>query len=327
MPKTHQHVAAGARREVIVVIVGPTSSGKSALAVRLAKKFNGEVVSADSRQVYRGLNLGTGKVTKKEMGLVPHHLLDVASPRKQFAVVQYRRLALKAIKKILQKGKLPIICGGSGFYVQALVDRPVIPEVKPDWQLRKRLEKKSVKELYQLLKKLDRRRAQKIDRNNPRRLIRALEICLITKKPVPSFKTQPLPYPTLFLGIKTNWPILKKKIRQRLRLRIKKGLIVEVRKLRKSGLSWQKLENFGLEYRWSAKFLQQKISGPEMVFRLTKDIEHYAQRQLTWFKKDQRIHWVKNYREAEALTSAMISGPKLVPMRSAPYSRIIKKAA
>jgi tRNA dimethylallyltransferase len=166
----------GERLPKILVILGQTAVGKSNLAVRLAKKFNGEIISADSRQVYKGLDIGTGKITKKEMGDVPHFLLDVVSPKRKFSVSQYKKLADKAIKHILGKHKTPIIVGGTGFYIQAIVDNLVLPEVKPDLKLRKKLEKKSTEELVKILKKLDSERAREIDTKNPRRLIRAIEI-------------------------------------------------------------------------------------------------------------------------------------------------------
>ncbi len=284
----------------ILVILGPTASGKSSLAVKIAKKFNGEVISADSRQVYKGMNLGTGKITKKEMEGIPHHLLDVASPKRKFTVVQYRKLALKALEKIFKKGKLPIICGGTGFYIQALIDGITIPPVPPDWKLRRKLEKKSVEELYELLKKLDKKRAETIEKKNKRRLIRAIEIVQKLGK-VPPLKKDPLPYPVLMLGIKKEKKELKKLIRKRLLKRIRQGMIAEVKKLKKSGISWKRLEEFGLEYRWVARYLQNKISKEEMIEKLQKEIENYAKRQMVWFKKDKRIIWIKNQREAEKL--------------------------
>ena len=148
--------------EKIIVILGSTATGKTDLAIKLAKDFNGEIVSADSRQVYKNLDIGTAKVFKKEMMGVPHYLLSVASPRMRFTISQYQKLALKAIEKIQQKGKIPFLVGGTGFYIQAVVDGILIPEVKPDWKLRKELEKKSAKELWQKLKKLDPRRAETI---------------------------------------------------------------------------------------------------------------------------------------------------------------------
>ena len=299
------------------MILGPTASGKSELAVKLAKKFNGEIVSADSRQVYKGMDIGTGKITKKEMQGIPHYLLDVASPKRRFTVSQYRKLVLKTINKIFKKGKIPILCGGTGFYIQAVVDGIVIPEVPPDWKLRKKLEKKSVEELYKILKKLDPKRAKTIESKNPRRLIRAIEIILKTKRPVPALKKNPLPYPVLLISIKKGKKELSSLIRERLLRRLKRGMIAEVKKLKKSSLSWKRLEEFGLEYRFVAQYLQKKLKSKEdkssssslavaqeydeMVNLIQKEIEHFAKRQMTWFKRNKRINWVKNYNKAEKI--------------------------
>lgn len=302
------------RDKKIIVILGPTASGKSDLAVRIAKKFRGEIISADSRQVYKGMDIGTGKITKKEMCGIPHHLLDVASPKRKFTVTQYRKLALLAINKIFKNGKIPIICGGTGFYIQAVIDGLVIPQVKPDWKLREKLGKKTVKELYKILKKLDPRRARTIEKENPRRLIRAIEIVMKTKKPVPLLKMNPLPYPVLIIGIKKSPEELSKLIKKRLLKRLKAGMIEEVKKLHRNGVSWKRLDEFGLEYRWLARYLTDFQNLPYLErFRksrhqeaLQKDIEHYAKRQMTWFKRDNRIHWIKNREEAEKLTQKFL---------------------
>ena len=243
-------------KKKLIVVLGPTASGKSGLAVKIAKRFNGEVISADSRQVYKRMDIGTGKITKKEMRGIPHHLLDVASPKKIFTVTQYRKLAIRAIDKILKIGKLPILCGGTGFYIQAVVDGLVIPKVPPDWKLRKKLEKKSVEELYKILKKLDPKRASTIDKKNPRRLIRAIEIVKKTGKPIPALKISPLPYPVLMLGVKKSSAELKKLIEKRLVKRLKQGMISEVKKLHNSGVSWKRLDDLGLEYRWLSRYLR-----------------------------------------------------------------------
>ena len=293
----------------IIVILGPTASGKSALAVKLAKRFNGEVISADSRQVYRGINIGSGKITKKEMAGIPHHLLDVASPKRRFTVSQYRQLALKAITKIFRKNKLPILCGGTGFYIQAVVDGMVIPEVAPDWQLRRELEKLTTEQLFCRLETLDIHRAQNIDKDNRRRLIRALEIIIKTKKPIPLFKTYPLPYPILFIGIKKTRDELQQLIRKRLLKRLKQGMVKEVERLRQQGLSWKRLEEFGLEYRYVAQYLQKKIIYQAMTEKIQKESEHFAKRQMTWFKRDQRINWIEDTKEAiKLLTNFLYSG-------------------
>jgi len=281
----------------LIVIVGPNASGKSELAVRLAKKFNGEVISADSRQVYKGLDIGSGKITKKEMRGIPHHLIDVISPKRTFTVAQYQKLALKAIKNIWQREKLPIICGGTGFYVQAVVDGLIIPEIKPDLKLRKKLEKKSTEELFNLLKRKDQRRAKEIDRHNKRRLIRALEIVEAIGR-VPKLKTEPLRAEISIIGIKKSRSALKKLIHRRLIKRLKMGLLKEVEKLHRQGLSWQRLENFGLEYRFGAQLLQGELTEKEFIAKLENAIYHYAKRQMTWFKRNKRIQWIEKPQKA-----------------------------
>jgi tRNA dimethylallyltransferase len=290
----------------LIVILGPTASGKSELAVKLAKKFKGEIVSVDSRQVYKGMDIGTGKITKKEMRGIPHHLLDIASPKRRFTVAQYRKLAIKAINKIFKKRGLPILCGGTGFYIQAVIDGIIIPEVKPNWKLRKKLEKKTVEELFNQLKKLDPERAKTIEQKNKRRLIRALEIIIKTKKSVPPFQKEPLPYPVFMIGIKKSPEELKKLIKERLLKRLKRGMIAEVKKLKKSGISWKRLEEFGLEYRYLARYLQGKLNYQKMMERLQKETEHFTKRQMTWFKRDKKIHWIKNYKKAEKLVKKFL---------------------
>ena len=163
----------------VLAIVGPTASGKSALAVRLARRFGGEIISADSRQVYRGLDIGTGKITKREMYGIPHHLLDVADPRQQYSAGVYAKAAQKIVRYIVQKNKLPIIVGGTGFYIDAALGTIVLPEVPPNQKLRKELTKKTSGQLFTMLQKLDPSRAKAIDRQNPVRLIRAIEIAKV----------------------------------------------------------------------------------------------------------------------------------------------------
>lgn len=295
----------------LIVILGPTSSGKTGLSIKLAKKFGGEVVSADSRQVYRGMNIGSGKVTKKEMAGVFHHLLDVANPKRRFSVAQYKKLAEKAISKIHKKNKIPFLVGGTGFYIQSVVDGIVIPQVKPDWKLRAKLEKLTVEQMFEKLKKLDPKRAKSIDRYNPRRLVRALEIVMTTGKAVPTItKNKNSELDILQIGITKSQDELKKLIRKRLLKRLENNAMInEVKKLRKT-LSWKRLEEFGLEYRFIARLLryaqhcgqaQYLEAYQEMIDSIQKESEHYVKRQMTWFKKDNRIIWIKNQKEAENL--------------------------
>lgn len=289
----------------LIVVVGPTASGKSSLAVLLAKKFNGEIVSADSRQVYKGMNLGSGKVTKKEMAGIPHHLLNVADPKRTFTAAHFAKLGRKAVADIIKRRKTPIVCGGTGFYIRALVDGLIIPEAKPNPKLRKVLEKKSVDELFAILKEKDPDRAETIDPKNPRRLIRALEIIDALGK-VPALKKNPLPYPTLFIGIAKNQDVLKKLVEIRLEKRIKMGMLAEMRGLHARGVSWKRLESFGLEYRYSALLLQNKIDKETFIRELTKQILDFSKRQITWFKPDTRIHWISTASEAEKLAKLFL---------------------
>lgn len=283
----------------LIVILGPTASGKSDLAVKLAKKYKGEIISADSRQVYKGLDIGSGKITKKEMRGIPHYLLDVADPKRKFTVAQYQKLAQKAIATISKKGKKPFLVGGTGFYIQSVVDNIVIPDVKPNWQLRKKLEKLSAEKLFSMLKKLDPKRAKTIDKHNKVRLVRAIEIVKITKKPVPAFQTSQK-YQVLELGVKKSKEELKKSIHKRLFKRLK-GIIQEVKNLRKNGLSFKRLEELGLEYRYIALYLQKKIGYEEMVEKLESEINQFSKRQMTWFKRGKRIHWISSQKKAEKL--------------------------
>jgi len=275
----------------LLVILGPTASGKSGLAVLLAKKFDGEVISADSRQVYKGLDIGTGKITKKEMGGIPHHLLDVAHPRNIFTVTKWKKLAEKAIANIVKRGKLPIITGGTGFYIQAIVDNITIPKVKPNNVLRAQLEQKTPARLFMILKKLDPGRAQTIDAKNPRRLIRAIEIAKQLGS-VPDLKKDGSKnVETLQIGITTDDKVLKEKIYKRLVERMKMGMVAEAGRVHKEGLSWKRMNELGLEYRSLARYLQGTITKKQMSQELAQAIWHYAKRQRTWFKRDERIQW------------------------------------
>lgn len=275
----------------IIVILGQTATGKSDLAVEIAKEFNGEIISADSRQVYKGLNIGSGKITKREMKGVSHHLLDIVSPKSVFSVLQFQKKANKIISDISKRGKVPIIAGGTAFYIQSIVDNISIPEVKVNKELRKKLESQETVKLFKTLEKLDPQRAKNIDSKNKVRLIRAIEIAKAIGK-VPKV-TKNKKYESLQIGL--YWPdnILKKRIYDRLIARLKNGMVGESRKLHKNGLSWKRMESLGLEYRFTAQFLQKKISKEEMIEKLNTEIWHFAKRQKTWFKKDKRIKWFK----------------------------------
>ena len=277
------------KKQKLLVIVGPTSSGKSALAVELARRFNGEIISADSRQVYRGLDIGTGKITKREMRGIQHHLLDVASPKKTFTAHNFVEHASVAIEDISKRGKLPILTGGTGFYIDALVGRIALPNVPANPKLRTRLEKMTVKQLFALLKKKDPRRAKTVEPHNKRRIIRALEIISVLGH-VPTTKNK-APYDVLWIGIAPPMKQLERNITIRLFARIREGMIAEARRLHKAGLSYKRMEQFGLEYRALARHLQGKITRAQMTDELNRDIRRYAKKQLAYWKRNLSIKW------------------------------------
>ncbi len=300
----------------IIVIVGPTASGKSDLAIQLARKFNGEIISADSRQVYRRMDIGTGKVSKDrsrnyELGIrneyysngIRHHLIDVANPKRIFSVAQFQKLAQRAIKNILKRNKLPIIVGGTGQYIDTLIYNFSLPEVPPNYKLRTKLEKQTPEQLFARLQKLDPERAQNIDRHNPRRLIRAIEIVIATGQPVGQIKKQS-PYDVLWLGL--NPKNLDQRISARLSARFKQGLIAEVKKLRANGISWQRLHNLGLGYRIILEYLKGNTSLTETKKLVTLSEIQYSKRQMTWFKRNKEIRWLKTEKNAEKLTRAFV---------------------
>ncbi len=284
----------------IIVILGPTASGKSDLAIQLAKKFNGEIISADSRQVYKGLDIGTGKVTKKEQQGVPHHLLDVVDPKRVFTVTKFQKIAKQAIQKIIKKKKLPIVVGGTGQYIEALIYETDLPKVPPNKKLRAKLEKQSTEQLFDQLQKLDPMRARHIDKNNPRRLIRALEIIQATGKPIGPAKKDS-PYNVLWLGL--NPKDRNRRIARRLGIRFKRGMVTEIKKLR---LSRKRLLELGLAYREVARYLSKEISKKEMGSNVLLAETQYAKRQMTWFKRNKDIHWVRNKTEAQKFIDKFI---------------------
>ena len=284
------------QKPTIIVILGQTATGKSDLAVKIAKKVGGEIVSADSRQVYKGLDLGTGKITKKEMDGIPHYLLDVANPKRKFSAAEYKKLADEKIKEIINRSRIPIICGGTGFYIDAVTNGIIFPEVTPNEKLRKVLNKKNVIELLKILQKIDKKRARDIEKkneqNNKVRLIRAIEIAKVLGK-VPKLQTTEAtpPYEFIKIGLFLPADILKKKIEKRLLRRIKIGMIKEIKNLHKKGLIWKRMEELGLEYRYVALYLQKKITKQKMLEKLNSEIYKYAKRQMTWFKRDKKIKW------------------------------------
>ena len=345
-------------KQKLVVILGPTASGKSELAVRLAKKYNGEIISADSRQVYKYLNVGTNKVPGKwrrhfviasaakqsrrlprhpavsgtprnDMYFVykniPHHCIDFVHPRKIYTVAEYKICAQKAITKIQNRGNIPILVGGTGFYIQAVVDGLMLPNVPPNKKLRAILEKKSTEQLFDMLKKLDPERAKHIDAKNPRRLIRAVEICEATRTRIPQLQAKK-EFQTLFIGIKKNYTELKKTIEKRSKKQIP-GVLQEITLLKKMHIPVKRIHELGFEYRLGLEYLHTSVMPDltRLVFASAKRVRHpvehqrnelaimlakenwrYVKRQMTWFKRDKRITWISTLRNADTLVERFL---------------------
>ncbi len=285
----------------IVIILGQTATGKSDLAILLAKKYNGAIISADSRQVYLGMDLGPGKVIKDNASKeflsegIPHYLIDVANPKKDiFSLSDFLGQSKKALKIIEKNKLLPIICGGTGLYISAFIENWQLPKTKPDWKLRKDLEAYGSAELFEYLKKLDPHRAITIDQKNRRRLVRSLESAIQSGLPMtPILKKEPLG-DFLIFGLRRENKTLKKLIRLRLNRRLRSNMLQEINKLRKQGVTSERLESFGLEYRYLNRYLEKKITYQEMKGQLTTAIYHFAKRQNTWFKRMPNVHWFQS---------------------------------
>jgi tRNA dimethylallyltransferase len=295
------------KEKKVLVILGPTASGKTSLGVRLADKYQGEIISADSRQVYRGMDIGTAKDLKEyRIGRkkIPYHLIDVVSPKTEFNLAKYQKLAFKAIEKVLEENKLPIIVGGTGLYLQALVDNYSLSNIKPDLKKRQALESLGKEELFKRLEKMKPDFAHRLnnsDRHNPRRLVRYLEI-LATEKNIGDKKESP--YKFLVLGL--DWPdeVLRERIVKRINDRLdNQDMVEEVECLHSEGVSWKRLISFGLEYKFITYYLTKKLNYQDMVTKLSDASYRFAKKQKTWFKRWQKqgreIVWIENMNEAE----------------------------
>jgi tRNA dimethylallyltransferase len=295
------------KKPPLIVILGPTASGKTGLSIALAQCIGGEVISADSRQIYRGLDIGTEKITHREMCGVPHHCIDIASPRRSFSVAQWRRHAERAIADCYRRGAMPIVAGGTGLYIDALVYGIDFPSVKPDMALRHELETKPARELYATLQKLDPARARTIEKQNHRRLIRAIEIARALGK-VPTLTSKKPLYDVTWLGVNPPFPVLEERIATRLDQALKKGLITETKKLREElGLSWKRINELGMEYRACGAYLHGELPKAELRDTLIREVRRYAKRQLTWLKRYKEVVW---HESAEvAIRASLIINP------------------
>jgi tRNA dimethylallyltransferase len=279
--------------DLLIALVGPTGVGKTAFSIRLAEEFRGEIVSADSRQVYRGMDIGTAKPTEEERRRVPHHLLDLVNPGESFTLAQYQHLAYDTIAGIHGRGSLPFLVGGSGLYVRAVLDGLAIPRVPPNLERRAQLEQSDTTDLYQRLQKIDPLAAQKIDPRNKRRVIRALEVSETAGRPITSLQTHRAPpYRILRIGLTLPRSMLYDRINSRVDQMLAAGLVDEVRGLMRRGYGLDTPAMSGLGYRQVASFIRGESTLEEAVRLLKRDTRRFVHHQYSWFRLDDvRIHW------------------------------------
>ena len=287
----------------LIVIEGTNASGKSGLGVDLARAFGGEIISADSRQVFKGYDLGSGKITPEEMQGVPHHLIDICESNEFFSVHDFQRLAYRAIDDILARGRLPFIVGGTGLYVASVTEGYVMSDRAPDLNYRAELEKLSTPELYAQL--MEQAPDAQVDARNRNRVMRMLEKIHDGDDFIPH--NQPR-YNCLKLGV--SWPreILKARIDERLEKRMREGMVDEVRGLLANGASVEFMLKLGLEYRFITQFITGEIgSEAEMCHELSLAIKRFAKRQMIWFRRDKDIHWLDMAADPQAEAAALIA--------------------
>lgn len=291
-------------KKPLLVIVGPTAVGKTALAIRLAQEFAGEIVSADSRQIYRGLDIGADKPTPQQRALAPHHLLDVVDPDEVLSLAQFQELAYGAIESIQSRRRLPILVGGTGQWLWAVVEGWGVPRVPPDARLRAELEAEAARVgragLHAQLAAVDPEAAQKIDPRNLRRVIRALEVYRQTGQPISQHqRKQAPPYQILIIGLTRSRHELYRRIDQRIEQMMARGLVVEVERLVEAGYGWDQPAMSGLGYRQIGQFLRGEVTLAEAVALIKKETRRFVRQQYNWFRlADPRIHWFELAAEA-----------------------------
>lgn len=295
----------------LIAIIGPTASGKTALSIEIAKKFNGEVISADSRQVYKYMDIGTEKVTKSEMAGIPHHLLDIVEPSKEFTLSDYKRLALKTIKEIQSRGKVPILCGGTGLYLNAIIENYQMPAVPPQYDIRQKLtqyyEENGAEALHALLKEKDPAAAEKIHPNNVRYVIRALEINIITSKGM-TYKKGDQMFDVLTIGIDWDRDVLYDRINRRVDEQLSRGLLNEVKTLLMRGYNENLPSMSSLGYKELIDYLRGDTTFEEAIENFKKNTRNYAKRQLTWFRRYQDVRLIDGQKLASYLKNNVTSG-------------------
>ena len=289
------------KKKPMIILTGPTAVGKTDLSIQLAKAINGEIISADSMQVYRHMDIGSAKVTPEEMDGVPHHLIDVLEPEEEFNVVVFQKLAKEALTGIYERGHIPIIVGGTGFYIQALLYDIDFTENDGDTAIRRELEKlaqtKGAGCLHQMLQEIDPESAASIHQNNVKRVIRAIEFYRQTGKKISLHNEQERekqsPYQFLYYVLDTDRKTLYERIDRRVDLMMEHGLVDEVKHLADMGCTRDMVSMQGLGYKEILDYLSGEIPLEEAVYILKRDTRHFAKRQITWFKRERDVRWLE----------------------------------
>lgn len=284
----------------VIVILGPTASGKTKLSIELAKDIHGEIVSADSMQVYKYMDVGTAKPDEEEKQGIKHYLIDEITPDREFSVAGFQQLAIKYIDDIINRGKVPIVSGGTGLYIDSLIYNIEFGDTICDWELREKLKNEALEKgneyLHNKLKEIDPEAAEKIHMNNVKRVIRAIEVYTYTQKPISMHQEEsrknPSKYNFVIFGLKMDREKLYERINQRVDLMMEKGLIQEVKKLIEMGYDRSTIAMQGIGYKEILSYLRGEITLDEAVYVLKRDTRHYAKRQLTWFNRMKDVSWI-----------------------------------
>ena len=289
------------KKRPLIVLTGPTAVGKTALSVKLAKAVNGEIISADSMQVYKGMDIGSAKISKEEMEGIPHHLIDVLDPSEEFNIVKFKELSLKAMEEIYAKGKIPIIAGGTGFYIQSVLYDIAFENNEDERTYRNELENIAKEpdgtlKLFQMLKECDPKSAEIIHQNNVKRVIRALEFFKETGLPISEHneeqKQNESPYNFCYFVLNDDRDKLYENIEKRVDIMLKNGLLDEVKTLHEKGYTKDMVSMQGLGYKELLEYFNGEISLERAVYLIKRDTRHFAKRQLTWFRREKEISWV-----------------------------------
>ncbi|MFW6281700.1 MAG: tRNA (adenosine(37)-N6)-dimethylallyltransferase MiaA [bacterium] len=284
----------------LLVILGPTAVGKTDLSLEISKKYKGEIISADSMQIYRKMNIGTAKIKPNEMNNIKHHMIDIINPDEDFSVAEYQEMVDQLIPEIIKRGSLPIMVGGTGLYIKSVVQGFIFPDMDTDFKLRKKLEEQAEKfgneYIHKKLRNIDPELAERLHPNDLRRIIRGIEIYKVTGHTTTYFKKKqekfPPRYNTLKIGLKRDRQELYKRINQRVDIMIEQGLVDEVKELINFGYNTESTAFQGLGYKEIVSYFENECSLDEAVRILKRDTRHFAKRQLTWFRRDHEIKWI-----------------------------------